>query len=401
MDIRLVGDYWMNDESKRLLLAFDDEGFCDMFIPCVEGQRHRGLYPRETPYLYEGCFAERLAEIRQKNTALFYGTFFPEVRRIVGSAEASDWRYYLSHRLWQVEALPRPSVEERTALTLAEWGRGACPGIAPGWKDLQEYYTVRPGELTVVTGIASHMKSTFIQALAINLALAHQWHFAVCSPEHLPVTELDRQLAVQYLASTGTPQTLESRRSALEWVAEHFFPIGMGEDDAPTVSHLLEAAESLVYTTGIYGVILDPWNEISHPSFKEISETNYIAEALGMIRRFARSHQLHVWVVAHPTKLRLQEKGPYKGTYAPPIPFDISGSANWHNKADVCLSVYRDRRREMLPNAPPHIDVHIQKVRFRAVGKTGKVSFNYCNGRFEELRQQDAVPANDEEDEVL
>ena len=123
--------------------------------------------------------------------------------------------------------------------------------------------------------------------------------------------------------------------------------------------------------------MLDPWNEFDHRRPATLTETEYISECLGKLRRFARSHQLHIWLVAHPMKLRRREDE----TYPVPTPYDISGSAHWRNKADNCLCVWRD---EQNPQDP--VKLYVQKIRFREVGTVGVVDlqFNPVNGRYEE-----------------
>ena len=64
-----------------------------------------------------------------------------------------------------------------------------------------------------------------------------------------------------------------------------------------------------------------------------MSETEYISQSLTTIRKFARRYDVHVWVVAHPTKMQKDNDGNY------PIPtaYDAAGSTHWRNKADNVL----------------------------------------------------------------
>jgi twinkle protein len=94
--------------------------------------------------------------------------------------------------------------------------------------------------------------------------------------------------------------------------------------DEPTVEAVLALARVLVYRMGIRGLIIDPWNELDHARPASLSETEYISRALTLIRRFARANGVHVWVVAHPTKLI---KGA-NGKYPVATPYDIAGSAH-------------------------------------------------------------------------
>ena len=54
--------------------------------------------------------------------------------------------------------------------TLSLYRDGRQRGLSTGWPSLDEFMTIRPGELSVVTGIPGSGKSEFIDALAVNLA---------------------------------------------------------------------------------------------------------------------------------------------------------------------------------------------------------------------------------------
>ena len=142
----------------------------------------------------------------------------------------------------------------------------------------------------------------------------------------------------------------------------------MPENEAMTVETVLEKAKVCIYRHGVNGIIIDPWNEFDH-TYGTLSETQYIAEQLGRIRRFARQNAAHVWLVAHPQKM---QKDSATGHYPPPTMYEISGSAHWKNKADVGICVHR-------PDMTNDItEVYVQKVRFREIGKTGVVQFRYA-----------------------
>jgi twinkle protein len=259
---------------------------------------------------------------------------------------------------------------------------GLPRGVSPGWTNLARYYTVRPGELTIITGIPSHGKTFFLSAMMVELARLHQWQLALFSPENYPIKRYTAQLLEQYLGLPfdGYPDRMSKQemREGLQWLSEHFTFL-MPEQKSPTVEHLLELAKVQVYRQGIKGLMLDPWNQIDHPKAKGDTETEYISQALGAIRDFARRHEVHVWVIAHPTKLRKAEKGTYSGQYPPPTPYDISGSSHFRNKADNCLTVWRN-----IENGNRTVEIHVQKIRFREIGNTGQVELEFLPkcGRF-------------------
>ena len=159
------------------------------------------------------------------------------------------------------------------------------------------------------------------------------------------------------------------------WVDKHFFFI-LPDEDNLSIDEVLSLARILVFREGIKGLVIDPWNELDHNRPMGITETEYISQALTKIRRFARTNDVHVWVVAHPTKL---QKGT-DGSYPVPSPYDVSGSAHWRNKADNCLSIWRD-----LANPSDRgVQVHVQKIRFKENGKIGMatLSYEYSTGKY-------------------
>jgi twinkle protein len=97
-----------------------------------------------------------------------------------------------------------------------------------------------------------------------------------------------------------------------------------------------------------------------------------VAEQLVTIKNFCTQYDTHLWLIAHPTKLRVAERGPYAGLYAPPTLYDTSGSAHFYNTADMGLCVWRNTET----NAP-ETEIHIQKVRFEENGMTGKIELFY------------------------
>lgn len=250
---------------------------------------------------------------------------------------------------------------------------GERPGLSTGWRNLDEHYTVRPGELTVVTGIPNSGKSNFVDALLVNLAKEHAWSFGVFSPENQPLANHASRLMEKFARKPFRPgptprMSPEQMRETREWIDFHFSFILPEDDDDWTIEHIMKSAAALVQRRGIRGVVIDPWNELEHMRPERMTETEYTSHCLKRLRQFARKHQIHVWIVAHPAKMYRDKDGKY------PVPtlYDISGSAHFRNKTDNGIVIWRD-----LINTAEPVEVHIQKIRFREVGKLGVVKFKY------------------------
>ena len=133
-----------------------------------------------------------------------------------------------------------------------------------------------------------------------------------------------------------------------------------------TIQGLLTKLKEVVLKTGVKGVIIDPWNYIEHKVPAGYTETQYISEALSLIKEFAVMTDTHVFIVAHPKKLQKDNSG----QYPPATMYDISGSAHFFNKTDNGISVYRDYTNNT-------VRVYTQKVRFHWQGKIGYTDYNY------------------------
>ena len=260
------------------------------------------------------------------------------------------------------------------------YDNGMSGGVSIGWSNLEDFYAVRQGEWTLVTGIPSHGKSEFLDALMIKLAQLCGWKFVVCSPENQP---LKRHVAKLLEKSVGKPfrnglipkMDSPDLMQGLDWLNDHVHFILPPEDDL-TVDSILSIAKSAVLKYGINGLVIDPWNELDHSRPNNMSETDYISQSLTKIRQFARRHEVHVWVVAHPTKMQKDSSG----NYPIPTPYDVSGSAHWRNKADNCLAVWRDLSN---PDGQ-EVQIHIQKIRFKENGQIGRATLFYdkVTGRY-------------------
>lgn len=257
------------------------------------------------------------------------------------------------------------------------YDHGPGRSFTTGWPAMNEFYKVRPGEVTVVTGEPGSGKSEWVDALQVQMADKHGWKFALCSFENPPAEHLGKLLEKRCAAPFFDGPTWRMQRpeldQALAWLGEHFFFI-RAEDEAPTIDWILETAQGAVARYGIRGLTIDPYNEIEHKRPGGMTETEYVSQMLGKVKRFAANAGVHVWFIAHPAKIQRNRDG------STPIPTlnDISGSKNWVSKADVGIVVHRDYDAEQEGNRMVgKTAVHIRKVRFKAVGRPGTVYFEY------------------------
>jgi twinkle protein len=232
--------------------------------------------------------------------------------------------------------------------------------------------SVVPGTLTVLTGHANMGKSTLVdQMVAHFLKGGVPVCLASFETDVKPILVDDLRCALlgigkHELRTADTKACDALIRNKLQIISQ-----SVDEDEEMNLEYFLDLCRVAVLRHGVRLVILDPWNEIEHKTRQGENETQYIGRALRAIKRFAKVYDVAFWIVAHPTK-------PFEGKVRMPRLLDISGSANWANKADFGLSYHRDGK-----NAA---ELCVTKVRKGYPGRRGsiRVTYDYRQSRFVE-----------------
>jgi twinkle protein len=242
-----------------------------------------------------------------------------------------------------------------------------------GFPRLRDHYRVRLGDLTIVTGIPSHGKSSFVNDLCCRLADTHGLGIAFASFEQQPTRDHRRNLRTWWLRRPVEYANEVAIIDADRWIDRHFSFLVPSEDDEVTVDWVLDRCEAAVVQYGARVIVIDPWNEMDHARSREESVTEYTGRAIKAFRRFARKFMVHLIVVAHPAK---QSKNA-DGVYSIPTLYDISDSAHWYNKADIGIIVHKLGDGQSL--------IRVSKSRYHdEIGKPGEVeaAFEFPTRRY-------------------
>ena len=257
--------------------------------------------------------------------------------------------------------------------------KGMGKGASTGYGNVDDLYSVVEGQLTVVTGHPSSGKSEFVDQIMVNLAEEKGWKFAICSFENEPRIHIAKLISKHFAKPFFTGITPRLSKEELEkgksFVREHFSFLYQNDGSMATIGGIIERLKIAVMRHGIRGAVIDPYNYIQKNG--DISETDWISEMLTQLRVFAQSHGIHLWFVAHPTKMMRDSNG----KVPPPKGYDISGSAAWFAKADIGMSVHRPD-----PVNSSMSEIHIWKCRFSWVGKQGvaELYFNPTTSKYTE-----------------
>ena len=248
--------------------------------------------------------------------------------------------------------------------------QGIGKGVSTGYPEVDELYTIVEGQLSVVTGHPSSGKSEFIDQIMINIAKEKGWKFGICSFENEPRIHISKLIS-KYLRKPffdGATERMTPADLAVgkKFVQEHFSFLYQADGSLSSLDSIIERMKVAVMRYGVRGIIIDPYNYIARDP--NTSETDWISDMLTKLRVFAQAHSIHIWFVAHPTKMMRKDDG----TVPPPKGYDISGSASWFAKADVGVTVHRPN-----PSNSNISEVLIWKCRFSWVGSIGECSLMF------------------------
>lgn len=241
---------------------------------------------------------------------------------------------------------------------------GIQTAVQTGLPTLDKHANFGQGWLTVLTGIPSHGKSSFMDQVMVLLA-QKGYRFGVFSPEHdirLHFQRLARILMGKQFFGGEEQMTRQDLDFAIKFLSDHIFSIRPDVQEK-SLDKVLEVGKETIGRYGVHFLLIDPWGSLQH-TYE--NEHRFVKEALGKLNDFKIEYNAHICVVAHPKKMH--KKGP---DYEIPTAYDIAESSHFYNQSDQVLTIYYNHEEELT-------ELHIQKVKFQGIlGETGIVSFSH------------------------
>lgn len=260
--------------------------------------------------------------------------------------------------------------------------------IKPKGQDFREFnkiFSILRGQLTVGTGIPSHGKSNFIEWYILNLVNDNDLKASFYSPEHLPMKLHHSVLAEKVVGKpfhnsfAGFDRMTESElRSYNEWSSERIYLTVPEKGDMADWDWLIEKWKEQIFRFGIDIFVVDAFNKVKRNHADSLGE---ISEILSRLTLFVQTYDVHLFLIAHPTKMQKEEKS---DNYKIPGLYDVKGSGDFRDQSHNGLCVHRyftDDNDE----GRPHTKVINLKIKFKHQGEIGescKFHFQPANGRY-------------------
>lgn len=205
-----------------------------------------------------------------------------------------------------------------------------------GFPGIEGKIAMAPGTVSVVTGHPGHGKSAFFLQVMLNIAKIYGIKVALFSAE-MPVKPQVRKQLRQYFWHRPENQLTDSEKAKADAFVDDHFVFLVPSAQEQTLNRIMDLFEVAAIRHGCRYLAVDPWNKLELDKPKDVSETDHIGKCLDGFITFARRYQVHVQIIAHPSKPNTP------GRVEAPMLSDISGSKNWDNRVDQGFVVHRSR----------------------------------------------------------
>jgi twinkle protein len=240
-------------------------------------------------------------------------------------------------------------------------------GINEIWKPMM-------GQLNTVTGIPSHGKSTFAEWYVVNLIQDHNFKASFFSPEHSPMalhqsTFIQKVVGKPFWGKENRITKSDIERYKL-WANERLYLTGAENGEFPTWEWLFEKFKEQLFSYGVNIFVIDAFNKLE---FSEKGEERIlIRKVLSRLTMFAQMHNVMIFLIAHPTKMKKED--------GCPTLYDVSGSADFRNQTHSGYALHRTFNEE-----EDYTEFVNLKTKFSfqgEIGKTVRLNYEKKTGRY-------------------
>jgi twinkle protein len=182
-------------------------------------------------------------------------------------------------------------------------------GFPKGWQPrgrLKEHISFHPGYTTVVTGIPGHGKSEVMDQILIQISMDYNLKGGYFTPENWPTEVHLIKLIEKIMGKSAFKCNELELKKVRAFLNDHFYWIY--PEEGYGLETILEKVRQAVLKYGLRWFVIDPWNKLEHKR-NGLSETDYISISLDLISNFNKKNGTHCFIIAHPTKMKYNDKG--------------------------------------------------------------------------------------------
>ena len=253
--------------------------------------------------------------------------------------------------------------------------------LSKHWEEFNINFSILMGQLTTVTGIPSSGKSNFIEYYVLELVKDHDLKASFFSPEHLPMKKHHEVLSEKVIGKPfaknnfNDRMTKEELKNYIEWTKDKIYLTTPEKGDMVDWDWLLEKFKEQCFRFGINIFVIDAFNKVKRKNSESLGE---ISETLARITLFCQAYNVHVFLIAHPTKMKKNEHGEYD----PPDLYSVKGSGDFRDQTHNGLCVHRLYNSQEREVAIINLKAKFKNQGSDKIGSSVIMKYNINNGRY-------------------
>lgn len=257
---------------------------------------------------------------------------------------------------------------------------GMPQGKTIGDSNLDQLIRWQTGRFGTVTGIPGMGKSEFIDYVYSKLNIIYGWGIGYYSPESMPLPLHFSKIFPKFVGKEYKKGAITEAEKLVgeEYINKNVYWVNPVFDI--NIDEILARFEYLVKAKGCKAFVIDPFNRIEQTAKHNEDKILLIKKNLVKMTSFAKRTDSLLLLIAHPTKMR-KEDGTKK--YVMPTAYDVSGTADFYNMSDYCITVHRSQDDN--GTKKPFGTIYIEKTKYnKTMGDTGiwNYWYNINNGRY-------------------
>lgn len=273
-----------------------------------------------------------------------------------------------------VEIVRMGDVEDKMIRNLKE---GLLKGSTTHIPLIDEAWTWRKSEFTLLTGYNNDGKSLFIRFLCLIKGLSDGWKTACFAPEDYPAESFFDELihtASGYTTDKTMPGFIGENlfKKVMSQIKDYFIFVNIRPPKC-TLQNVLNAFIPLIERDGVDICIIDPLIKITRPPEYVNADAAWAAYVTSVCTDFARRYNVCLILVLHQLTPKIMEG---TGTYAKPDKYSIKSGGNLSDSSDNVLFLQRPQApKDMIDTMVRFGSLKIKKQKL--VGIPQEVMFRF------------------------
>lgn len=272
------------------------------------------------------------------------------------------------------------TIEDCRTDMLEDLRTGHERGTTTYFKEFDNCWSWRPGEVNIWSGYANEGKSLFLKQLALAKFLAEGKKFVFASPEDYPPKSFFDD-TIHTLAGKSTDIGRQDAIREEEYEASikrlsggfHFLHL---KPPYNTIPHVLEATNKM---KDVYGLIIDPIMKFARPADAPERDDLYASYTTTLITEFARDVNVSLHLVIHQVTPRKDGAG----LYEKPSMYQIKAGGSWADGVDNVLFVQRPQYAKDKLDPTVHVgSLKIKKQKLVGIPQDVEISYDRRTNRY-------------------